>query len=59
MDSTGKIVEQCVSCKQYDECIESTPLNGIVERRVMFVRFTNGCEHERNKIGFHQTTKGT
>jgi len=47
------IKNECVNCKRYKECIDETPLGMLVERRVYFVHFEDGCaEHETVKIGY-------
>ena len=53
INAKGEIVQECVFCKRFYECQEETPIGFVVQRRVMFVHFTNGCnDHERNQIGF-------
>lgn len=53
IDAQGNIVAQCVSCPIIKQCKAQTPLGYIVERRVKFVNFPNGClDHEITPIGF-------
>lgn len=55
INEKGEIIAECLSCKMYQDCLAETPINMVVERRVMFVRFDNGClSHETPKIGFKQ-----
>ena len=60
LNSKGEILGNCCSCKVYDECYNSTPMNILVERRVKFIKFVNSCfDHENPKIGFKQNSKET
>jgi len=53
----GSIAKQCNYCPDSEKCKDETPLNTIMERRVLFIHFDNECRGHTAPIGFR--FKGT
>jgi len=53
VDKDGVILNYCSKCSRRKECLDSSPIGFLVQRKVFFVKFPNGCsDHGRVQIGF-------